>query len=66
MRTLANELSDAVADKEQNIKHMKAVMKLLGDRTSLLEKENKEMRRQLGIVSIKNDKKVEKSLQNGK
>ena len=63
---LANELSDAVADKEQNIKHMKAVMKLLGDRTSLLEKENKEMKRQLGIAAIRNDNKIEKSLQNGK
>ena len=44
LKRLANELADTVADKEQNIKHHKEVLKLLGHRVTELEKANKRLR----------------------
>merc|ERR1712218_486538 len=37
LQRLANDLSDAVGDKDQQIAHQKSVMKILGDRVRQLE-----------------------------
>ena len=58
LKSLANELADTVADKEQNIKHMKEVMRLLGNRVSELEKINKALRGCVEIDALQNAHQV--------
>merc|ERR1712154_400383 len=50
LKVLANELSDRLADKEQNIMHLKKVMKLLGNRVTELEKTNKTLTQSLAEI----------------
>jgi len=54
LKSLANELADTVADKEQNIKHLKEVLRLLGNRVSELEKTNKSLRGCVEIDELQN------------
>lgn len=52
---LANELTDVVSDKHQNIQHLKKVLRLLGDRVTELEEEN-------GVLKASVDGKIEISM----
>ena len=52
LKVLANELSDTVADKEQNIKHLKEVMRLLGTKCAELEKTNKSLRQSINEIDV--------------
>merc|ERR1712228_635201 len=52
LKVLANELSDTVADKEQNIKHLKDVMRLLGTKCQELEKTNKSLRQSINEIDV--------------
>merc|ERR1712173_376604 len=52
LKVLANELSDTVADKEQNIKHLKEVMRLLGTKCAELEKTNNCLRQSINEIDV--------------
>merc|ERR1719242_2066182 len=58
LKSLANELADTVADKEQNIKHMKEVLRLLGNRVSELEQINKTLRGCVDIGALQNAQQI--------
>ncbi|ETO21358.1 viral A-type inclusion protein, partial [Reticulomyxa filosa] len=52
LQILANELADTVADREENIKHLKEVKHLLGMRVKVVEEENNSYRQKLGLSAL--------------
>jgi len=52
LHMLANELADTVIDREENVKHLKEVKKLLGMRVKQVEEENNSFRQKLGLPTL--------------
>ncbi|ETO26162.1 hypothetical protein RFI_10976, partial [Reticulomyxa filosa] len=58
LQLLANELADTVADREENIKHLKEVKHLLGIRVKIVEDENNAFRQKLGLSALEPQQNV--------